>query len=160
MTGSASFSAEDRNRDGQHSIPGAQVHPEKNSRERTPSKTRAIPRDNKASDEKGKGEGGRACKDIPDCVPQAPLHHVLLVDCFSARLGVRVGFIIGFEEQSEGGEMRIYVTVMRNIFAVLSLPIYCILLCSRGLLVLTWSRIEERVFLWLSLTVFRRLRLN
>lgn len=56
--------------------------------------------------------------------------------------------------------MRIYVTVMRNIFAVLSLPIYCILLCLRGLLVLIWSRIEEHVFLWLSLTVFRRLRLN
>lgn len=44
--------------------------------------------------------------------------------------------------------MRIYVTVMRNIFAVLSLAIYYILLCScsRGLLVLIRSRIEECVF--------------
>lgn len=114
----------------------------KKIRASAPPRKRVIPRDTRRATRRG---GGRAYKDIPDCVPQAPLHHVLLVDCFSARLGVWVGFITLWRVVGRG-RMRIYVTVMRNIFAVLSLSICCILLCSRGLLVLIWSRIEKSDF--------------
>lgn len=126
MTGSASFSWRPQSRwptfDTRNA---AQVHPRKNSRERTPSKTRNPARPTATDRRRGRGslQGySRLC-----AAPQAPLHRVLLLDCFSPRLGVR--FITTALKSRKGGGDRIYVTVMRNIFAALSLSVYCIPLC-------------------------------